>query len=267
MEKPIVFISHITEEKELAIELKRIIEDAYLGLMQVFVSSDDDSISTGSKWLDNISNSLENCAIELILCSEASVKRPWINFEAGAGWVRNIPVIPLCHSGMKKSELPIPINMLQAVEITSIGDLNLLLPTLSKALGCKIPKVDFNDFIEFATEFEERYTTGEKLKGFFELLMSYEENFDFDILTQMLDAICDQNVFLERLDLGVIENEFITKIKKYITSNGLTDYFELETGSPGTYFMENMSINGCKTSIFLKDRSIIKKHKKTILCR
>lgn len=100
MEKPIVFISHITEEKEMALELKSLIEESFLGMISVFVSSDENSISSGSKWLDNITSALGNCAIELILCSPNSVKRQWINFEAGAGWVREIPVIPLCHSGM-----------------------------------------------------------------------------------------------------------------------------------------------------------------------
>lgn len=76
MNKPIVFISHITEEKELAIELKRLIEESFLGMLEVFVSSDEDSIASGSRWLDNITEALKNCVIELILCSPESVKRP-----------------------------------------------------------------------------------------------------------------------------------------------------------------------------------------------
>lgn len=31
MNKPIVFVSHITEEKEMAIELKKLIEDSFFG--------------------------------------------------------------------------------------------------------------------------------------------------------------------------------------------------------------------------------------------
>lgn len=101
MSKPIIFISHITEEKEIAIELKKLIEKKILGMMEVFVSSDENSIKLGHKWLEDITYALKNCVIEIILCSSESIKRPWINFEAGAGWIReNIPVIPLCHSGM-----------------------------------------------------------------------------------------------------------------------------------------------------------------------
>ena len=69
MEKPIVFISHITEEAELALKLKDLIESSFLGMIEVFVSSDETSISAGARWLDNITESLSNCSIELILCS------------------------------------------------------------------------------------------------------------------------------------------------------------------------------------------------------
>ena len=137
MEKPIVFISHITEEKEMALELKQLIEESFLGMLSVFVSSDENSISSGSRWLDNITSALGSCAIELILCSPKSVKRPWINFEAGAGWVREIPVIPLCHSGMEPSSLPVPLNLLQAAKISEMPNLKLIFPVLASAIGAK----------------------------------------------------------------------------------------------------------------------------------
>ena len=54
MDKPIVFISHITEEAELALKLKELIESSFLEMIEVFVSSDETSISAGSRWLDNI---------------------------------------------------------------------------------------------------------------------------------------------------------------------------------------------------------------------
>ena len=50
MEKPIVFISHITEEKEVALALKKLVESAFIGMMEVFVSSDPRSITLGQEW-------------------------------------------------------------------------------------------------------------------------------------------------------------------------------------------------------------------------
>ena len=100
MPKPLVFISHITSEKELAQALRELIQTTFMGMIEVFVSSDPDSIAMGGRWLEEITRGLKNCVVEVVLASPQSIKRPWINFEAGAGWVRDIAVIPVCHSGM-----------------------------------------------------------------------------------------------------------------------------------------------------------------------
>jgi hypothetical protein len=173
MTKPIVFISHITEEKELAVKLKRLIETSFLGMIEVFVSSDEHSAALGSRWLDNISDSLKNCSVELILCSQKSISRPWINFEAGAGWVRGIPVIPLCHSGMKPAALPIPLNLLQAATISEISSLKLILPVLAQSIGAQIPNVNFSDFVDEVRKFEENYTFWDECNEYFGKIDQY----------------------------------------------------------------------------------------------
>lgn len=207
MTKPIVFISHITEEKELAINLKELIEERFLGMIEVFVSSDENSISVGSKWLDNISDSLKVCVIELILCSPASVKRPWINFEAGAGWVRGIPVIPLCHSGMTPSNLPVPLNMLQAIQLNEVSGLKLMFPVLANAINARTPEIDLNNFIDLVIKFERRYTVGDNFKKLIDLL-----EFDQNQLKQLkvYSEQCPNNM---KLDLGFRKMGVIEQIK------------------------------------------------------
>ena len=127
-------------------------------MLDVFVSSDEDSIHMGQKWLDRISNGLKTCAIEIVLCSPKSILRPWINFEAGAGWVRDIPVIPLCHSGIEPAKLPMPLNLLQAAKANEVSSLKLIFPVLAQSIGAKTPNIDFSDFVAKVAEFEVRYT-------------------------------------------------------------------------------------------------------------
>lgn len=170
MPKSLVFISHITEEAAIAIEFKSLIEKHFLGLIDVFVSSDGASIKMGQKWLQDISDALADCAVEIVICSPESVKRPWINFEAGAGWVRGIPVIPLCHSGMEPSDLPVPLNLLQAAKSTDISNLNLVIPVLAKAIEANSPKIDFTDFIEKVKDFESNYTHWNSINKAFEYI-------------------------------------------------------------------------------------------------
>lgn len=154
MQKPLVFISHITEEKEIAKALKCLVESTFLDMMDVFVSSDPTSIKLGHKWLDEITYALKACAVEIILSSPESVRQPWINFEGGSGWIRDIPVIPLCHSGMVPAKLPAPLSALQAATATEESGLKLIFPVLAEAIGCSLPDVNYTPFIETVQEFE-----------------------------------------------------------------------------------------------------------------
>ena len=83
-----VFISHIAEEAALASVLKDWIESTFLGQVDVFVSGHD--ISSGEQWFRRLGEELTDAKAMLVLCSERSVSRPWINFEAGAGHVKDL---------------------------------------------------------------------------------------------------------------------------------------------------------------------------------
>lgn len=176
--KKVVFISHITAEKEVAIAFKKLIESKFLNMVELFVSSDDSSIQRGQRWLDSITKSLEECAIEIVICSPKSVSRPWINFEAGAGWIRKIPVIPLCHSGMEPSKLPVPLNLLQAAKATEVSGLKGILPVIAEAIGSTPPDVDFTEFIETVKDFEERYLFWDECNSAFEKLSKFNVGID-----------------------------------------------------------------------------------------
>jgi hypothetical protein len=209
--KKIIFISHITEEKELAIKTKELIEQSFLGMIEVFVSSDENSISLGQKWLDKINDSLQSCAIEIILCSPASIKRPWINFEAGAGWIRGIPVIPLCHSNLSPSKLPMPLVLLQGTSANSSISLELLFPVLAETLGSAVPKVNFSDYTSFVLEFEKKYTFWNKLNNHFKELNNIEP--------QLIPAFKNQKGV--QIDFTETQINKIEGLLPFLTSEGI----------------------------------------------
>ena len=142
-----IFISHISEEEIIANILKEWIESTFSGHCHVFVSSNADDIPPGSKWLDRINQALSETAILLIICSPPSISRPWINFEAGCGWIKNIPVMPLCHSGLQKSNLPQPLAMLQGLDIETESFTGDLINAIAKHLKIdKIPRISHEEF-------------------------------------------------------------------------------------------------------------------------
>jgi len=175
--KPVVFISHIKEEAEIVTALKELIAPHFLNLLEFFVSSDGASIPMGQKWLDRVSSHLKSCAVEIVVCSPQSVTRPWINFEAGAAWIHdNIPVIPLCHSGMTPSDLPVPLSLLQSALLTDIAGMNLVVPVLANALKAASPKIDFSDFVARVKTFEERYTFWDECNRVFTMIGRIRED-------------------------------------------------------------------------------------------
>src|SRR3954462_5342613 len=101
MSKPVVFISHIEEEAELAHILKRHLTASFLGMIQFFASSDTVSIAAGESWLRSIDGALRAMCVELVICSRISVDRPWVNFEAGAAWMKQVAIVPVCHTGLQ----------------------------------------------------------------------------------------------------------------------------------------------------------------------
>lgn len=138
-----IFLSHITEEAPIAEVLKDWIESSFLGQCDVFVSSDRDSISAGSRWLEEIDQALKSAVALLVLCSPAALHRPWINFETGCGWIKRVPIIPICHSGQTRGTLPSPISMFQALEIGTQSFVPDLLSSLAKHLNfAKVPRID-----------------------------------------------------------------------------------------------------------------------------
>jgi len=112
-----IFISHISEEKNLAIIFKEWIETTFLGQLSVFVSSDPESIPAGNKWLEDITSALQESKLLIILYSPLSKNRPWINFDTGCGWIKNIPIIPICHSGLKPNQIGQPISSFHGLEM------------------------------------------------------------------------------------------------------------------------------------------------------
>src|SRR5437016_4793185 len=94
-----MFISHVTEAAPIALVLKQLIKDKFLGMIEVFVSSDAEDLPAGGVWFQAIETALHEATMMFVICSPASLVRPWINFEAGCGWIKEMNIVPLCHSG------------------------------------------------------------------------------------------------------------------------------------------------------------------------
>ncbi|MBE9594712.1 MAG: toll/interleukin-1 receptor domain-containing protein, partial [Proteobacteria bacterium] len=147
-DKPIVFVSHVEEDAAVASKIKKWLEDNLLEGVEVFVSSDG-GIKAGDKWEERIiEEKLKNCRIALVVCTQTSVRQPWINFEAGGAWVQGARVIPLCYHGQRKDMLPRPLSSRQALDLSEPDDVSEMLKIIAKEAGLRAPEIDPNVLIE-----------------------------------------------------------------------------------------------------------------------
>jgi hypothetical protein len=152
-----IFVSHISEEAPLALLLKRHIGRDFLGIIDVFASSDTESIAAGDNWLKSIEQALDRASLLLVLCSPASVRRPWINFEAGAAWMKRSPIIPVCHSGLQPRDLPMPLAILQAVVASTSEGLQNIYARIARTANTLVPKIDSAAVVVEVQTFEVAY--------------------------------------------------------------------------------------------------------------
>jgi hypothetical protein len=141
-EKPLgIFISHIHEEAEIGVAVKSIVEDVFSrDGVRAFLSSDSLDIPAGRKWLDEIASQLDKARVVVSLLSPTSIRRPWVNIELGAAWIKGIRVIPFCHSGLSVNELPRPFGDFNAVGFDDDNAVERLLGGIADGFGLTHPK-------------------------------------------------------------------------------------------------------------------------------
>lgn len=112
-----IFISWSGDDsKEIALALKKVLEQkVFVGnSLCCFVS--DQNISSGTEWWNTVKTSLKSCKLGIICITKSNAIAPWIHYEAGAMVAHNIPVIPLLFHCDFATLSATPLNHNQAVQ-------------------------------------------------------------------------------------------------------------------------------------------------------
>lgn len=233
--KPNVFISHITEEKELALILKEEIKNRFFNGFNIFVSSDGNSIEAGSEWFNTISKNLKSADIMIVLTSKEAVNRPWISFELGVGWSKSIPTIPLCHTDMIVGQLPSPINQLQALSASNKENISQLFRIMNEKINqstdLEIPlALSLPDDM-----FMERIFTFEKKYGFVNKALVQIESIQEN--TPDLNGFFDEGNIGKDIIIDIRENVY-NKIEPHFNSLQKMGVIEFEKNPGGNIRMD-----------------------------
>lgn len=123
MNKPTLFFSHSSKDKELILLIKNKLDKATGGVLDIFMSSDGQSIPFGTNWVHKIEEGLQEAKIMFVFVTENSISSGWIYFEAGYAYSKGIQVIPV-GIGIDIGALKAPLNLLQGFNISSEDSLN-----------------------------------------------------------------------------------------------------------------------------------------------
>jgi hypothetical protein len=137
--KPTVFVSHATSDGEFANAVKQEIEKVFADGLAVFCTSSPGAIGAGSDWLSDVEGKLSVAKAVIAIVTPVSIERPWLWFEVGATWAKgragDCKIYPVCAAEIDLSDLPPPLDRLQALSMGRAADLKLLFEALIAQFG------------------------------------------------------------------------------------------------------------------------------------
>ena len=135
MSKSVVFFSHTSKDKDVVLYIQNRIKGITGNAIDIFMSSDGQSIPFGTNWVHKVEEGLESAAIMFVFVTPSSVKSGWIFFEAGYAYSKNIRVIPV-GINIDMGGLRAPLNLLQGFNISSVDSLNNFIDVINKQFEC-----------------------------------------------------------------------------------------------------------------------------------
>ncbi|MCL2546849.1 MAG: toll/interleukin-1 receptor domain-containing protein [Oscillospiraceae bacterium] len=95
MNKPVVFFSHSSKDSSMVSALKNRLNDITGGVLDIFQSSDGQSIPFGRNWVHKIEEGLANATVMFVFVTPNSISSNWIYFEAGFAYSNSGNIISL----------------------------------------------------------------------------------------------------------------------------------------------------------------------------
>jgi len=132
--------------------------------IEIFVSSDPEDLQPGDLWIEKILAALKTAKCVLAITTTRGLSRKWVWFESGRTWYSNVPLIPCCVGTLRKTELPPPFSLLQALEIDEAAGVVALQGKLASLLGLSGNSVEAASLAATLTRLDIRAEEKQKVK-------------------------------------------------------------------------------------------------------
>jgi len=127
MSKPTIFFSHSSKDDAVLLRLKELFISKTGGSIDVFLSSDGQSIPLGRNWVHRVQDALDEATLMILFITPNSIRSSWIYFEAGFAYSKNIRVVPVGFLSTNLSSVAPPLSLLQGFNISNNDGLDNLI--------------------------------------------------------------------------------------------------------------------------------------------
>lgn len=107
------------------------------GAIDVFLSSDGQSIQLGRNWVHRIQEALDDAKLMVVFVTPNALRSNWTFFESGFAYAKRIRVVPVGFLGQDLTILPPPLALLQGFNIFSQDGLDNLIALVNEEFGHK----------------------------------------------------------------------------------------------------------------------------------
>ncbi len=125
-----IFISHTNQDKRIAEEVTKVINNAYQGEIQLYLAAHD--LTPGREWKEEIKERLKDCDSIISIITPRSISKPWIYIEWTAFWMADKLSYILLTDDVQISDLTRPMSDIQIVNMSSEDDIKHLFKDLAR---------------------------------------------------------------------------------------------------------------------------------------
>lgn len=226
MSKPVIFFSHSSKDKDMIVSIKEKMVEATVGSVEIFLSSDGQSIPFGTNWLHKIEDGLKNAQLMFVFVTENSLSSGWIYYEAGFAYSKGIRVIPVA-IGVDIASSGAPLSLLQGYNLVSEDSLNNFIHIINSEFALSINESafverDFQDVMNCAS-LSSRKILFKELVSCIDFSITTDHNTDPCISNECIDKFFNDIInFLDVSDIPYSRNKDSGSYHKdCIVANGI----------------------------------------------
>lgn len=140
MNKPTVFFSHSSRDAVPLARLRDLVLAKTGNSVQIFLSSDGQSIPFGRNWVHSVEAALNDAKLMFVFLSPYGLAKPgWVNFESGHAYSRSILVVPVGVFGVRIEHVPPPLSLLHGFNVTDPPSASNIIAVINRTFELSHP--------------------------------------------------------------------------------------------------------------------------------